>query len=683
MFYSQHILAKKGPLGVIWIAAHLDRKLRKNQIYETSIKESVDSILQPEVPIALRLSGHLLLGVVRIYSRKVNYLFQDCSEALVKLKQVFRPGAVDLPEDAVHAPLALVTNPERYDPDDLTLPALPPQLHRALDAAHAFEPPSFKVLSRDAITLVERPFDVFSSQFGEDEQFGVPGEGGVGLLPMDFEEPEVLRSAPTLPEGGGERLRRTGGASLLADEFAMPHAEDEFGLPMPMDLEGPELPPMDDVPAPARGGGPDELHLPDLTPMGAGKEGEMFGAASTWQPDSDRHGDGAGGMTGLDLTGSLDLTLPTPGTGAGGLPTPGTAAGRTPNLQAKQGAAATKRRRVLMDTAIEIPFDDLRSFFDDTRDIVRPKRDRAARAMAAAADNGLGTQGLSQARRGELAGGHGLSAGAELVSSLDATLMLPSTEGLCPTLQRVYKRHLATGMALASKWGTAAKAGGVGAEAQAEDVAREGGVEAPSGPGEEPANMPTGDGAVHALGGEDMLPPMEDDGWAMPPMEEHAGERREEDGRGRGASRDEGPHTEGDTLPSLAEGDTRASDYPLAVPDGDVSAEELVELEAGEPSAAPDHGPGGWSARTRNVAAYLKKAFEDKQRPRGGEDASTHEAPRLSVQSMLKGRSRREASQMFFEVLVLKTKDYIHVEQAEPFGDIRVSPAPKLMATSS
>ncbi|CAL0303266.1 unnamed protein product [Lupinus luteus] len=41
MFYSQFILAKKGPLGTIWIAAHLERKLRKNQVADTDIGISV------------------------------------------------------------------------------------------------------------------------------------------------------------------------------------------------------------------------------------------------------------------------------------------------------------------------------------------------------------------------------------------------------------------------------------------------------------------------------------------------------------------------------------------------------------------------------------------------------------------------------------------------------------------
>lgn len=66
--------------------------------------------------MALRLSGQLLLGVVRIYSRKAKYLLDDCNEALLKIKmvgqgqksatpdidrvlQAFRPGVVDMTED--------------------------------------------------------------------------------------------------------------------------------------------------------------------------------------------------------------------------------------------------------------------------------------------------------------------------------------------------------------------------------------------------------------------------------------------------------------------------------------------------------------------------------------------------------------------------------------------------------
>ena len=49
------------------------------------------------MPLALRVSGHLLLGIVRIYQKKIKFLFTDCTEALVKIKMAFRPGLVNLP----------------------------------------------------------------------------------------------------------------------------------------------------------------------------------------------------------------------------------------------------------------------------------------------------------------------------------------------------------------------------------------------------------------------------------------------------------------------------------------------------------------------------------------------------------------------------------------------------------
>ncbi|KAL4554222.1 hypothetical protein LXL04_039653 [Taraxacum kok-saghyz] len=74
------------------------------------------------MPIALRLSSHLLLGVVRIYSKKVSYLFDDCSEALLKVKNAFRANAVDLPPEESTAPYHAITLPETFDLDDFELP---------------------------------------------------------------------------------------------------------------------------------------------------------------------------------------------------------------------------------------------------------------------------------------------------------------------------------------------------------------------------------------------------------------------------------------------------------------------------------------------------------------------------------------------------------------------------------
>lgn len=67
----------------------MERKLSKAQYLQASIEKSVGAIVGNDVaPMALRLSGQLLLGVVRIYGRKAKYLLDDCNEALIKLRMV-------------------------------------------------------------------------------------------------------------------------------------------------------------------------------------------------------------------------------------------------------------------------------------------------------------------------------------------------------------------------------------------------------------------------------------------------------------------------------------------------------------------------------------------------------------------------------------------------------------------
>jgi hypothetical protein len=40
MFYAQLILAKKGVLGKIWLAAHWDKKLNRQLIFQTDVTQS-------------------------------------------------------------------------------------------------------------------------------------------------------------------------------------------------------------------------------------------------------------------------------------------------------------------------------------------------------------------------------------------------------------------------------------------------------------------------------------------------------------------------------------------------------------------------------------------------------------------------------------------------------------------
>ena len=89
MLYSETLLAKTGPLARVWLAANLERKLTKQNVLSSNLENNVKDIIgQGQAPMALRLSGQLLLGVAKIYGRKVKYLVDDAQEALTKIKIV-------------------------------------------------------------------------------------------------------------------------------------------------------------------------------------------------------------------------------------------------------------------------------------------------------------------------------------------------------------------------------------------------------------------------------------------------------------------------------------------------------------------------------------------------------------------------------------------------------------------
>ncbi|KAL1896190.1 sister chromatid cohesion protein 1 [Ceratocystis pirilliformis] len=128
MFYSETLLQKSGPLARVWLSANLERKLSKTHILQSDLGESIEAIITPsQAPMALRLSGQLLLGVVRIYSRKARYLLDDCNEALVKIKMAFRSSGNNDLTTNLHAPTreALMLPDKITQYDSLELPPPP------------------------------------------------------------------------------------------------------------------------------------------------------------------------------------------------------------------------------------------------------------------------------------------------------------------------------------------------------------------------------------------------------------------------------------------------------------------------------------------------------------------------------------------------------------------------------
>lgn len=230
MFYSHFVLQKKGPLARIWLAAHWDKKLTKAQVFETNIETSVDGILKPKVKIALRTSGHLLLGVVRIYSRKAKYLLADCNEAFVKIKMAFRPGMVDLPEEHREAAVNTITLPEVFHDFDATMPEL-----NDVDIEAQF---SLNQSRAEEITMRE---DYGSLCL-------VPNDEGFGDMGFDNEPPDMLRNtmdqshilfgSDHLSMPGKEPQPSTSRAAARSLEIDTPIRGDGFGGNLGQDIMG-------------------------------------------------------------------------------------------------------------------------------------------------------------------------------------------------------------------------------------------------------------------------------------------------------------------------------------------------------------------------------------------------------------------------------------------------------------
>ncbi|KAF4076068.1 hypothetical protein AMELA_G00226280 [Ameiurus melas] len=179
MFYAHFVLSKRGPLAKIWLAAHWDKKLTKAHVFECNLESSVESIISPKVKMALRTSGHLLLGVVRIYHRKAKYLLADCNEAFIKIKMAFRPGVVDLPEDNREAAYNAITLPEEFHDFDQPLPDLDD-----IDVAQQF------TLNQSRVEEITMREEVGNLSLMNDDHFGDFG----------IEDREILREEATFED---------------------------------------------------------------------------------------------------------------------------------------------------------------------------------------------------------------------------------------------------------------------------------------------------------------------------------------------------------------------------------------------------------------------------------------------------------------------------------------------------
>lgn len=234
MFYSEQLLTREGPLAHVWLAANVERKLTKQQLLHASITQSTKAIAVSSAPqnqsrsndgptqvepLALRVTGQLLFGVVRIYSRKAKYLLDDVSDALMKLKSAFKTTQTVVlpPERTVISSIKALTMPDTVTETDLLYQ---PPLNFE-DAQHSQQP-------GNVTGMTDSSFDFNASveiARGHDiDDLANMGDNGNDLeldLNFDLGEENDQSAADRSIEVG------RGNDSAMADTTA------EFGLGMP------------------------------------------------------------------------------------------------------------------------------------------------------------------------------------------------------------------------------------------------------------------------------------------------------------------------------------------------------------------------------------------------------------------------------------------------------------------
>ncbi|KAA8490893.1 Double-strand-break repair protein rad21-like [Porphyridium purpureum] len=615
MFYSSHILTKKGALSKVWLAAHMQHKLTKGMVTSVDVEQSCTSIVQPEAPLALRLSSNLMLGVVRIYSKKTKYLLSDCTEAMAKLRTMLRPGAGFewRDDDNVAAPYAAITladpaahagaghgalmaiNVEPIEDDGNTMLMDLDFLENDSASASLMQHSLSRALSQSGFQASERDItmDDHSSLTGEDSYQSGGHLSGMSLdlaAAADIDEQQPLPFVPSRQRSASpaepEQLRRDRDRlhavapelslsptvePLQPFEFEPEHhaADQRTGLPVPLPLE----------------------------------------------EDQDR-------LRQASQDSESDVQV-------------------APPVQTADEDKPRIKRRMVTATAIdietELPARQIRAQLARTDDIVLPLVTQVPLRDEVIVRNSS-TIGVLM----PLGGGPLHDFVSKCMESLDTNILRPPAG-----------RDLHAGP-------------GTATETEEIEIMRA------ATPGSADAQLP-----MHILS--PFVSPNQDK--AIPHAVEHEDDRVQEEspdfdfgslGSTSASSVAPGP------APATYAGSSPPRPVTLRMPLGRISLMEVAATPIHSLAGAPDLSSGDplVNERTTKMCLLLEDRFYGDRAPKAGEQGARGTAALYDLTADLKaeGATRRSAARAFYEVLNLSTRKLIHLDQAQPYGAIHLTP---------
>ncbi|XP_018444973.2 sister chromatid cohesion 1 protein 2-like isoform X2 [Raphanus sativus] len=698
MFHSEGLVSRKGPLGAIWVAAYFAKKLKKTQVKDTHIPSSVDQILQKELDaLTYRVLAYLLLGLVRIYSKKVDFLFHDCNTAFIAVKEFVAKDKnnrdntnVPLPAAAASTVFSSIALPQCFELDAFDLGVLEDS-HG--DNVRPQEDITLKQVGGAAGRDTESMDHYYMERFDMEEE-----EEDLGFT---FHETSVADHTDTRFETAhdmdidAENVRDASGQASVRVVEAEPLESNKSSRDQQNASRHGEDPESDDMEREEPGSVGGNGDLPECIEKHRGhSDGEMTDTDMFHKEPSETPEVNKVGYNEKGFLSGITFSEEPESKGSNAKDTPVAATPKTPSrLKISQGTGETshqfsiittpsgkessRKRKCLIDDEVIIPNKVIKKMIEDSSTLVKKRRkvpdtDYPEKRIKRLADPSrsywdplfpygsldlqllfnqpirLKEQNTTEtpkaaktARRMKRSSlrGRGDAFPVEQTESGPEIMETPQAVALAELKITAPETVSVSSIAAGSSHQTK-----VASETPIEPA--EPTYIAPDTPARTSEQTGIAPETPAVSEREEIAPEM--------PLRESMSERYCKDPETcEQETRPANSFTFFDECPSEYYEDGR--DLDVILMHEEVNAHETEDLQQET-----------WSARTRNVAKFLEKTFLE-QKKKGEEE-------KASLLQLCRGRTQKESARLFYETLVLKTKGYLEVKQDHQYSDILLSP---------